>query len=102
MRLHPAARADADQRLRVIGCNQLVCVDRQGRHPHARALDGYAVPAPRACESQHTAHFIDQFNPFKECLGGPAGAVGIARHEDSWGDLIWGGANMNGHGGNSF
>jgi len=95
--LHPAARSDADQRLGAVIANELVGIDRQRRHPHARALNGHLAAIPCAGKTQHTAHLIDADRIFEKGLGGPFGAIGIAGHENGFRNVAGFGTNMNCH-----
>jgi hypothetical protein len=86
LRLHGPGRADADQRLRAVVADQFVGIDRQRRHPHARAVDGHAVARARCRYSPACRAPRSPARARRGRSGRPAGAIGIARHEHGLGD----------------
>src|SRR5690606_26518496 len=61
------------------------------------AVDGDAVAAPGAGIAQHPADLVHKDRIFKESLGSPAGAVGIARQKHGFGDVAGPGADVKAH-----
>ena len=97
LRAHATGRADTDQSFGIIVFDQLIDVDRQARHAHARSLNGDRVAAPKPREAQHAAHLVDAFRIVQKRLRRPFCAQRIPRQEYSFRNFARLRTNMNGH-----
>ena len=87
-----SAGAHADDRLHVELVEELVGVDRQGRHSHARSLYRHADFAEvrdggHARESEYAAHGVVLHDVAQDLVGDALGAQGVAGEQDSASDL---------------
>ena len=79
---------------------QLGGVDREGGLPHSRAHDAQWPAVHGPGEAQHPAHVSDQAGILHEELGNAPSPLGVAGHEDGWGEVSRLCGNMRGgHGG---
>ena len=92
--VHAAAGADADEFLHAIVVHQLIGIDGDGRHPHARPLYGDRNTVIGARITEDVADGGIFLRPLKEILCDELCAQRIARQQNALGNLALFGSNM--------
>ena len=92
--MHAAAGADADELLHAVVVHQLIHIDGDRRHAHARALHGDWNALVRACIAEDVADGGVLLRPLQEILRDELRTQRIPRQQNALGDLALLGSNM--------
>ena len=92
--MHAAAGADADELLHTVVVHQLIHIDGDRRHAHARALHGDRYALVRACVAEDIADGGILLRPLQEILSDKLCTQGVPRQQDTLSDLALFGGNV--------
>ena len=84
---HRPGGADADDVLHAVEVVQLVGIDADGRHAHARGHDADALALPGAGVAVYAAHVVDQLGVGEVGVGDEFGAQRVAGHQYGAGEV---------------